>query len=71
MPIEKKSEGVGDTIAKFTEATGIDKVVKAVANLAGYSDCGCGQRKENLNRRFPYKNNKNLNGQSNTEQTSK
>ena len=49
MKIEKRSEGVGDTIAKFTAATGIDKVAEAVANLAGYKDCGCGERKEALN----------------------
>ena len=27
----KKSKGLGDTIAKITEATGIDKLVKFVA----------------------------------------
>lgn len=63
MPIERKSQGFGDTIAKFTAATNIDKVVKVVANLAGYNDCGCNERKEVLNKMFPYKNN-----QSNNEQ---
>ncbi len=58
MPIEKKSEGVGDTIAKFTYATGIEKVVKAVAKLTGIDDCGCHGRKEALNKAFPYKKSK-------------
>lgn len=46
----KKSKGLGDTIAKVTEATGIDKVVKAVAG----DDCGCKERQEKLNDLFPY-----------------
>ena len=45
-----KSKGLGDTIAKVTEATGIDKVVKAVAG----DDCGCDKRRERLNKMFPY-----------------
>jgi len=44
------SKGLGDTIAKVTEATGIDKVVKAVAG----DDCGCKERQEALNKLFPY-----------------
>jgi len=46
-----KSKGVGDTIEKITEATGIKKVVDMLP-----SDCGCKKRKEYLNRVFPYKN---------------
>lgn len=46
----KKSEGLGDTIAKVTEATGIDKVVKAVVG----EDCGCDERRKKLNALFPY-----------------
>ena len=42
---KKQSKGLGDTIAKFTEATGIDKVVKAVAG----DDCGCDERKKKWN----------------------
>ena len=30
---ESKSKGLGDTIAKITKATGIDKAVKAVADF--------------------------------------
>ena len=39
------SEGLGDTIEKITEATGIKKVVKWLAG----EDCGCDERKEKLN----------------------
>ena len=45
------SEGLGDTIEKITEATGIKKLVKWIAG----DDCGCDQRKEALNKIFPYK----------------
>ena len=48
-----KSKGLGDTIEKITKATGIKKVVEAVA---GKKDCGCGKKKKNLNRLFPYNN---------------
>ena len=46
----KKAEGLGDTIEQITEATGIKKVVKALFG----DDCGCDQRKEILNKLFPY-----------------
>ena len=46
-----ESKGLGDTIEKITEATGIKKVVK---KLFG-EDCGCDERKEKLNKLFPYK----------------
>ncbi len=45
-----KSKGLGDTIAKVTKATGIDKAVKFIAG----DDCGCSERKEALNKLFPY-----------------
>jgi len=47
---KKKSKGLGDTIEKITEATGIKK---AVHFLFG-EDCGCEERKEKLNKLFPY-----------------
>jgi len=50
----RKAKGLGDTIERFTRATGIKKVVDTVAKSAG-KDCGCGARKDNLNRMFPYK----------------
>lgn len=48
-----KSRGLGDTINKFTTATGIKKVVDTVAKATG-SDCGCNKRQDALNRAFPY-----------------
>ena len=50
--IEKQSKGLGDTIAKVTKATGIDKVVKFIAG----EDCGCDERRERFNKEFKYKN---------------
>lgn len=47
---EKTSSGVGDTVEKITEATGIKKMVKFLAG----EDCGCDQRKDKLNTLFPY-----------------
>jgi hypothetical protein len=49
-----KSRGLGDSIHRFTKSTGIDKVAKAMAQAAGYSDCGCEDRRDTLNRVFPY-----------------
>jgi len=47
---EAKSEGLGDTVAKITKATGIEKAVKFLAG----EDCGCSKRKKVLNHIFPY-----------------
>lgn len=47
---EAKSEGVGDTVAKISKATGIEKAVKFLAG----EDCGCDERKKVLNHIFPY-----------------
>jgi len=49
---ENKSEGLGDTIEKITEATGIKKAVKFLAG----EDCGCDERKKMLNDMFRYNN---------------
>jgi NAD(P)H-nitrite reductase large subunit len=51
---KRKSKGLGDTIEQITEATGIKKVVEAISEATGV-DCGCGERKELLNKLFPYK----------------
>ena len=48
---KKKSEGLGDTIEKITEATGIKAAVKWIAG----DDCGCEERKQYLNNLFRYK----------------
>jgi len=49
--VAKQSEGVGDTVAKITKATGVDKLVKFIAG----EDCGCDERQETLNKMFKYK----------------
>ncbi len=48
----KKSKGFGDTVEKITKATGIKKVVD---KITGNKGCGCGKRKDKLNKMFPYK----------------
>jgi len=48
-----ESKGLGDSIEKFTKATGIKKVVDTVAKAVG-KDCGCGARKKSMNKTFPY-----------------
>lgn len=47
---KQKSKGLGDTVEKVLKATGVDKVAKWVLG----EDCGCTERKEILNRMFPY-----------------
>jgi hypothetical protein len=46
-----ESKGLGDTIAKITHALRIDEAVKAIAGAEG---CGCEERREYLNKLFPY-----------------
>jgi len=45
-----KAKGLGDTVEKVLEKTGIAKVAKWVLG----EDCGCDERKEKLNYLFPY-----------------
>ena len=51
---EPRPVGLGDTIEGITKATGIKKAVEIVAKAAGVKDCGCGKRKDALNKLFPY-----------------
>lgn len=46
----KKSVGLGDTIEKVLEATGVKAMVKGLFG----EDCGCDERKELLNKTFQY-----------------
>lgn len=46
-----ESQGLGDTVEKVLEATGIAKVAKWIMG----EDCGCEERKQKLNELFPYK----------------
>ena len=49
-----ESKGLGDTVEKFTKATGIKTVVDKVSQCLNIP-CGCQHRKEKLNKIFPYK----------------
>jgi hypothetical protein len=49
MEKKKSAKGLGDTIEKVTKATGIKWFVDRFVG-----DCGCEDRKEWLNARFPY-----------------
>jgi hypothetical protein len=49
------SRGLGDSIAKFTRATGIDNLAQMGAKAMGKKGCGCKKRQETLNKAFPYK----------------
>jgi hypothetical protein len=46
-----KSEGLGDTVEKVLEVTGVAKLAKWVMG----EDCGCDERKAKLNALFPYR----------------
>ncbi len=48
------SQGLGDTIAKITHATGLDVVADKVAKAMGKEDCGCNKRREKLNELIPF-----------------
>lgn len=50
----QKAKGLGDSIEKITKATGIKAVVDKVKDVTGW-DCKCEERKEKLNKLFPYK----------------
>ncbi len=45
-----KPRGLGDTIEKFTKATGIKKLADMIPG-----GCGCSQRRDALNKMLPYK----------------
>lgn len=48
--MSEKSKGLGDSVEKFTKATGLKRLVERMSK-----DCGCEARKEYLNEKFPYK----------------
>jgi len=50
-----KSKGLGDSIEKFTKATGISTLAGIATRAVGKKDCGCKKRQEALNKAFPYK----------------
>ena len=53
-----ESRGLGDTIDKFTTATGVKSFTQFLNRNGVFGkkkDCGCIKRKEALNKKFPYK----------------
>jgi len=53
-----KSRGLGDSVEKFTKATGLKTLTEIAKKATGYKkDCGCNKRKAWLNKQFPYKSN--------------
>ena len=55
MSEENKSKGLGDSVEKFTKATGLKALTDIALKATGYKDCGCNKRKKWLNTNFPYK----------------
>ena len=53
--MKEKSKGLGDTIQKITDATGLSALTHMLEEKGVIKDCGCGKRKEKLNKMFPYK----------------
>ncbi|ANS05171.1 hypothetical protein [uncultured Mediterranean phage] len=53
-----KSQGLGDTVEKFTTATGIKSFTQYLnkQGVFGKKGCNCNKRKDALNKAFPYKN---------------
>ena len=49
-----KPRGLGDSIANFTQKTGIKAAVQRIASGLN-KPCGCQQRQDYLNKKFPYK----------------
>jgi hypothetical protein len=47
------SRGLGDTVAKITHATGLDKLATLYTQVTG-KPCGCASRQEALNKLGPY-----------------
>ena len=52
MAKKKQPKGLGDTIKRVTDATGITSIV----HLLFGTDCGCDERQAKLNKLFPYTN---------------
>lgn len=53
--LNKPSEGLGDTIAKFTHFFALDILAEKIAYFFGKKDCGCKRRQSKLNKIVPYK----------------
>ncbi len=49
----KQWTGLGDVVEAVTTVTGIKAVTEKAAKAFG-KDCGCGKRKDALNKQFPF-----------------
>ena len=54
---DDKATGLGDSIERLFESTGIKKLVEKTTEVLGMEDCGCSKRKKKLNDMFPYQDN--------------
>jgi hypothetical protein len=61
VDVKTPDQGLGDTIARFTAATRIDKLAERIAKAVGAKDCGCNERRQLLNEFVPYKQTENKN----------
>ena len=52
--IQPVSRGLGDTIEKFANTTGLNKITEAYSQVTK-KDCGCNKRRDLLNQLVPYK----------------
>ena len=63
----KKDRGLGDTVHRFTKATGIKTMVDRISHGLNIP-CGCEGRQEAMNIMFPYRRNKNKTNGKQTNQ---
>jgi len=47
-------QGLGDLVEAVTTVTGVKKVVDTVSKVTG-KPCGCDERRDSLNRKYPFK----------------
>ena len=48
-----QDKGLGDSIERITKTTGVKYLVDTMAEIFG-KDCKCSERREKLNKLFPY-----------------
>jgi len=53
MSDNEQIKGMGDLVERIAEKTGIKAVVDKVAEKTG-KDCGCGKRRDKLNKAMPF-----------------
>ena len=50
----KRLAGLGAVVEAVTKATGVKSAVEAIAKATG-KDCGCGRRRDKLNKLVPFR----------------